>query len=126
MNTRLTSFLASLAALLTAISAADIRSLIGLLPPDIAGILAVSLPAVATVAHALKALAGKISGHQIKVLALFILPGIAYGACLVGAVSSCALPGGWQLDLQTPYGDAITAPDGAVFVAPKPIVIPAK
>lgn len=42
---------------------------------------------------------------------------------LVFALTSCAIPDGWRLDLRTPYGDATSAKDGTVIIAPKPIVI---
>ncbi len=89
MKTRILSFLAAVAAILTFLGGLDLSGIASILPDTVATAFATALPLFAGVVHLVKALAdliddGQING-SIKVLALFLVAG-----ALCGPLTSCA------------------------------------
>lgn len=116
VKTRIPSFLAAAAAFLTLLGGLDLSGIVSILPAPVATGFATALPLLAGIVHLIKAFGdflddGKING-SFKALALFLVCGISV------ALASCAVPDGWRVNLQTPYGDGcgirIQAPPGRV------------
>lgn len=124
VKAKLLSTLAAVAAILTVIGGLDLSGIINLLPANVATGFSVALPAIAALAHGVRAVGDHLDDGKRNDSWHYCHPFAVIGALLIAlACVSCSAGTSWSI--RTPYGDAESA-GGQVIIVPKPVVIPGK
>jgi hypothetical protein len=102
----------------------DLSGFTNVLPPNVAAVVSTAFPLLAGLVYLIRAVGdfaddGQING-SFKLHPVTLLVALAISLM----ATSCAPGVPWSV--MTPYGDAHSDEDGAVHIAPKPIVIPQK